>query len=103
MTYKFRHETSLLCDCGSGLHILSHSRMCESCERYNAAVKAQQAAADHFAMTRIHHPALPIQAHLNVFGAFGRNSKGVSAQTATPEEAAPFVALTTEARKASGT
>lgn len=101
MSYKFRHETNLFCDCGSGLKVLSHSRMCKSCECYNAAVAAQQAAANSLAMTRIHHPMQPLRAWLNEFGAFGRDNNGVMVQVATAEEVAPFSALTTEARKAS--
>lgn len=101
MTYKFRHETSQLCDCGSGLHVLSHSRICESCERYNAAVKAQTAAAECFAETRIQHYAGPKHAWLNAFGAFGFDDKGVMVRTATAEEVAPFAELTTMVRRIS--
>lgn len=69
---------------------------CRSCELYNAAVNAQQAAARTIAETR--HPGAK-DAFLNSHGIMAWVG-GVCRQVGTAEEAAPFARLTSEARKA---
>lgn len=99
MTRKFRAETNRLCDCGSGLPVLTHSRFCCACEAYNAAVAAQKAAAESFAKARcMGH--VPGGAWLNKFGAFADDGKQRGIQVASAQEAKPFVELTESARRA---
>lgn len=81
-----------ICDCG---HSYSRNGTCPSCELYNAAVHAQQAAADHIAKS-FHRKATG--AWLNEHGAFA-DIKGIKRQVGSPEQAAPFVALTGAARR----
>ena len=99
MPRKFRAETSRLCDCGSGMPVLTHSRLRYSCEAYNAAVAAQGAAAEAFAKTRC-RGHVPGRAWLNKFGAFADDGKRRSIQVASPDEVKPFVELTHLARVA---
>jgi hypothetical protein len=68
--------------------------LCPSCELYNAAVAAQNAAAKAIARARQPHA---INAFLNEHGVFAYLDGGCI-QLATAEEAAPFAALTTAAR-----
>lgn len=71
-----------------------HGKQCPSCELYNAAVAAQRAAAADIATER--NPKAE-SAWLNEHGIFAFVD-GATVQLGTPEEAAPFVALTTAAR-----
>jgi len=71
---------------------------CPSCELYNAAVDAQRAAANRIA--RDYHPNAK-DAWLNRYGVFAWID-GVTRQVGTPEQAAPFDALTGAARKVTG-
>lgn len=68
---------------------------CPSCALYDAAVRAQQVAAQNIAC-RQHSRAT--RAWLNEYGVFAFID-GISMQVGTPEEAAPFVALTSAARR----
>jgi hypothetical protein len=65
---------------------------CLSCQLYNAAVRAQKAAAKSIARDRGAEPS-----HLNETGVYGWRD-GQCMLIATAEEAAPFAALTTRAR-----
>jgi hypothetical protein len=96
---KFRAETNRTCECGSGLPVLTHSRFCVSCEAYNAAVKAVRAAAECFASTRCREHVAG-GAWINEHGCFAASETMIGIQVASPEEVAPFVALTGAARKA---
>lgn len=68
---------------------------CPSCALYDAAVQAQ-----HVAATAIAHRqyARASGAWLNEYGVFA-DINGIKMQVGTPEEAAPFVALTGAARR----
>lgn len=99
MPRKFRAETSILCNCGSGLPVLTHSRLCYSCEAHNAAVAAQKAAAEAFAKARC-RGHVPGSAWLNNFGAFTDNGKQRGIQVASAQEVKPFTDLTSSARAA---
>jgi hypothetical protein len=77
-------------------HPLRDHRSCPSCELYNAAVEAQQAAAHSLAMPRSKCKPRD-RAWLNEFGAFVQTDTTV--QVATAEEVAPFAQLTTRARE----
>ena len=81
------------CDfCGTDLI----DNRCPSCDLYNAAVSAIQAAAQRIVRNRGGDPKEPCW--VNEYGIFGwRDGKCV--QMGTPEEAAPFEALTSAARK----
>ena len=70
-------------------------RDCPSCELYNAAVEAQQAAAHAIARNRAPKAA---RAWLNEYGVWAFVDS-VATQLGTPEEAAPFAQLTANARK----
>lgn len=70
---------------------------CRVCVAYNAAVEAQHAAAEEFALGHLGRSSQP---WLNEFGAFARDADGVVVQIATPAEVAPFVALTQAAIRA---
>lgn len=96
---KFRAEKSVICVCGSGLPVLNRSGLCSACEAYNAAAEAQRAAAESFAIARCEGYLLGT-AWLNQHGAFANNKNHSGIQVATPEEVAPFAALTTVARAA---
>jgi hypothetical protein len=78
---------------------------CPSCNLYNAAVHAQKAAAEHIAKTA---DSTATGAWLNEYGVFAwvdckdsghPDVKRVCTQLGTPEEAAPFAALTGAARQ----
>jgi hypothetical protein len=69
--------------------------VCSSCELYNTAVAAQKAAAHDLATRR--YPDAK-DAWLNEHGVFARVD-GIAIQLGSPEEAAPFVALTAAARR----
>ena len=69
-------------------------RYCPSCEMYNAAVEAQQRAAQ--ALAKVHDCDVNGRAWLNEYGVFAYRD-GVCVQIGTPEMAAPFVALTSAA------
>lgn len=96
---RFRTPTGLRCNCGSGLPVLTHSRLCYSCEAYNAAVKAMQAFAKALAATRLPNNSGD-GAWVNEFGCFGRDDKVVGLDVATAEEVAAVERLTTEVRHA---
>lgn len=89
------------CDfCGTPLREPSEARRvdrCPSCELYNAAVDAQQAAAKSIAEDR--YPKAE-RAWLNSHGIYAFVD-GKAIEVGTAEEAAPFAALTTAARKVS--
>jgi hypothetical protein len=69
--------------------------VCPSCDLYDAAVAAQRAAAEWIARSK--NPRAE-RAWLNQYGVFAFVD-GVAAQLASAEEAAPFAALTTQARQ----
>lgn len=71
---------------------------CPSCELYNAAVHAQQTAAQHIATQKAPEAR---DAWLNEYGVFARVGD-VTMQLGSAEEAAPFSALTGEARRVKG-
>lgn len=81
-----------VCDCGRSY---LRNGTCPSCELYNAAVMAQQTAANHIA--KAYHLSAT-GAWLNEHGVFA-DIKGIKRQVGTPEQAAPFVALTSAARR----
>jgi hypothetical protein len=68
---------------------------CRSCNLYNAAVVAQQAAALHIAKTVEPRAS---RAWLNEYGVFAW-VRGKAVRVGTSEQAAPFVALTSAARR----
>lgn len=74
---------------------LAPGEECLSCGLYNAAVEAQQAAAKRIALD--FHPSAK-DAWLNEYGVFA-DVEGIKRQVGTPEQAAPFVALTSATRK----
>ena len=81
------------CDfCGSQLR---ENGSCRSCELYNAAVAAMNAAARSIANASECDPLSP--AWLNEYGIFGWRD-GVLREVGTPEEAALFSGLTQAAR-----
>jgi hypothetical protein len=67
--------------------------MAENLDIYNAAVSAQEAAADWFARARCSNRKEGT-AWLNQFGAYCYTKHGTVHQCATPEETARFVTLT---------
>ena len=69
--------------------------VCSSCELYNTAVAAQKAAAHDLATRR--YPGA-VGAWLNEYGIFAHVGDQ-AIQVGSPEEAAPFVALTDAARR----
>jgi len=69
--------------------------VCSSCELYNTAVAAQKAAANDLATRRYSGAE---DAWLNEYGIFARVD-GKAIRVGSPEEAAPFVALTEAARR----
>lgn len=81
-----------VCDCGRAY---ARNGTCPSCELYNAAVEAQQVAAQRIA--RAFHKRA-IGAWLNEHGVFA-DINGIKRQVGSPEQAAPFVALTGAARR----
>lgn len=95
----FRQPTAVLCDCASGMPVLTHSRVCASCEAHNAAVAAQRAAAESFAKARC-KGHVPGGAWLNRFGCFATTKEHHGILVASPKEVAPFVELTERARDA---
>lgn len=66
------------------------TRECPSCNLYNAAVEAQYAAAGKIARD---YEYSAIYSWLNEYGVWARID-GVIVQVGSPEQAAPFVALT---------
>ena len=79
--------------CGCGCNVMENGE-CPSCAVYNAAVRAQHAAAHAIAKEFSPHCR---RAWLNEHGVFAW-LHGKARQVASPEVAAPFVALTTAAR-----
>lgn len=88
------------CDCGCEMVEVKRKRRrstwrCPSCELYNAAVAAQQAAARSLAESR----GKPGRAWLNEHGIFVQpDAIEPTITLGTPEEARPFAELTTLAR-----
>lgn len=76
-------------------HPLNCWDTCDSCDLYNAAVAAQKAAAQHIAISFDDDAK---DAWLNEYGVFAWVN-GVVQQVGTPEQSAPFVALSGQARK----
>ena len=68
---------------------------CDACDLYNAAVAAQKAAAQSVALS---FDDGATDAWLNQYGVFAWVD-GVTMQVGTPEQAAPFVALTGQSRR----
>lgn len=101
MTADTRHVCTDRCDfCGTTLREPSRPRVddkCPSCELYNGAVAAQQAAAKSISEDRFPGSERP---WLNQYGIFAFLN-GRTIEVGTAEEAAPFAALTTAARKVS--
>lgn len=84
------------CDCGTEMVInIPKVLTCPSCDLYNAAVRAQQAAAKEIASA---YHVRAKDAWLNQYGVFA-DIDGIKRQIGTPEQAAPFAALTAAARK----
>jgi hypothetical protein len=99
MARKFRQPTSSFCDCGSGLYVLTHSRVCQSCEAYNAAVCAVRAAAESLAKARCKDHVYG-NAWLNKYGCFATSEEFCGIQVASADEVKPFDALWRLARDA---
>lgn len=95
---KFRRQTSALCTCGSGLYVLTHSRMCQSCEAYNAAVCAVKAAAESLAKARC-RDHIPGRAWINEHGCFASSEEFVGIQVASADEVKVFCQLSHLARR----
>lgn len=99
MPRKFRQPTGRLCDCGSGLPVLTHSRLCYSCEVYNAWVAAQQSFAAKLASIRLRENTGD-GAWVNDFGCFGRDERTVGLDVATAAEVAPLLGTGEQLRMA---
>lgn len=99
MARKFRQPTGRLCDCGSGLPVLTHSRLCYACEVHNAWVAAQKAFAVKLASIRL-RANTGDGAWVNQYGCFGCDEKEIGIDVASSDEVAPLEGVITQLRNA---